>query len=238
LAPVLLYRTLGPSLEQEFGPGAASGALLWGACHRCALSNPESVKRAGFVGEGLEPGEALFNAVMSSRSGVVFTTDEYDDSWRRLGTEDGKINLLIPELLDMLDQLGSPPVTNPEFPMILSAGERRSFTANTIIRDNTWRKKDPDGSLRISPEDADLLGLIHGAKARVTTKQGSVEVPVEITHVMRRGHVSLPNGMGVGTSDDVAGVAPNSLTDRAHRDPIAGTPFHKHVPAKVEAVVV
>ena len=42
LAPVVLYRTLGPTLPD----GAASAAILWGASHRCALSFPESLKRA------------------------------------------------------------------------------------------------------------------------------------------------------------------------------------------------
>jgi anaerobic selenocysteine-containing dehydrogenase len=237
-APVLLYRTLGPSLEAQYGPGAASGALLWGACHRCALTNPESVKRAGFTGVGLEPGEKLFDAVMSSPSGVVFTTDDYEDSWNRIQTENGRINLYIPELLAMLAELGEPIAGNVEFPMVLSAGERRSFTANTIIRDNTWRKKDPQGSLRVSPEDADRLGLVDGGTARVTSSRATAVVPVEITHVMRRGHVSLPNGMGVGTSDDMTGVAPNEFTDRSHRDPIAGTPLHKQVAVRVEAVDV
>jgi anaerobic selenocysteine-containing dehydrogenase len=236
-APVLLYRTLGPSLEAQYGPGAASGALLWGACHRCALGNPESVKRAGFTGEGLEPGEKLFHAVMTSPSGVVFTTDDYDDSWQRIKTNDGRINLDIPELLSMLAEIGEPVSASAEFPLVLSAGERRSFTANTIIRDNTWRKKDPRGSLRISPEDADRLGLLDGGQARVTSPRASAVVPVEITHVMRAGHVSLPNGMGVGTSDDVTGVAPNEFTDHLHRDPIAGTPFHKQVAVNVEAVL-
>lgn len=48
--------------------------------------------------------------------------------------------------------------------------------------------------------------------------------------------MSLLNGMGVGTSDDVRGIAPNELTDSSWCDPIAGTPFHKHVPARVEAI--
>lgn len=236
LAPVLLYRTLGPSLEAQYGAGASSAALLWGACHRCAMSFPDAVQRAGFTGEGLEPGEKLFAAVMTSPSGVVFTVDEYEDSWRRVATEDGKLNLVIPELLAMLPELQNPPVANAAYPIMLSAGERRSFTANTIIRDNTWRKKDADGALRVSPEDADRLGLVDGASARVTSSRGSVDVPVSISHIMRSGHVSLPNGMGVGSSDDVTGVAPNELTDRAHRDPIAGTPFHKQVPVRVEAL--
>ena len=235
LAPVVLYRTLGPTLPE----GLASAALLWGAAHRAALSNPSGVARAGFTGEGLEPGEKLFDAILSSPHGVTFSVDEQEDSWKRVRTADGKINLNNEEMIAMLSALTtsvSEIPGDPEFPFVLSAGERRSFTANTIFRDNTWRKKDADGALRVSVADADSLGLVDGGKARLTTKRGSVEVLVEINERMRAGHMSLPNGMGVGTSDDVKGVAPNELTDSSWRDPIAGTPFHKHVLARVEAV--
>ena len=237
MAPLVLYRTLGPTLPA----GMASAALLWGAAHRCALSNPAGVARAGFTGEGLEPGEKLFDAILNGAHGVTFCIDEHEDSWKRIKTDDGKIHLDIPELRIMLDALSTDavrPPSDPKFPFVLSAGERRSFTANTIFRDNTWRKKDADGALRMSPFDAESLGLIDGGQARVTTRRGSVEVTVEINDRMRAGHMSLPNGMGVGTSDNVSGVAPNELTDSAWCDPIAGTPFHKHVPARVEAVTV
>lgn len=232
LAPVLLYRTLGPTLPD----GAASAALLWGAAHRCVMTFPESVRRAGFTGEGLEAGEQLFEAILNSPSGVTFTVDDYDESWKRLKTDDGRIHLAIPEMLEMFDSLRAPTANPNEFPFVLSAGERRSFTANTIIRDNSWRKKDADGALRVSAVDAERLGLTDGGRAQVTTSRASVDVTVEISAMMRSGHISLPNGLGVGTSDDHRGVAPNELTDSQHRDPIAGTPFHKHVPAKLEAV--
>jgi len=63
---------------------------------------------------------------------------------------------------------------------------------------------------------------------------------VEVTDTMQPGHVSLPNGMGLdepmdGTLERV-GVAPNELTDASLRDPIAGTPWHKTVPARLAAV--
>ncbi len=237
LAPIVLYRTLGPTLPH----GAVSAAILWGAAQRCALSFPESVKRAGFTGEGLEPGEKLFDAILNSPSGVAFTIDEYEESWRRVKTDDGRIHLAVPELLAMFDELrnvaATPAAVSPaEFPLVLSAGERRSFTANTIFRDNTWRRKDLDGALRVSVVDAERLGLTDGVKARLTTSRASVDVMIEVSEMMRSGHISLPNGLGVGTSDDVRGIAPNDLTDASHRDPIAGTPFHKHVPARLEPI--
>ncbi|MBA3605846.1 MAG: hypothetical protein H0W46_07735 [Acidimicrobiia bacterium] len=34
----------------------------------------------------------------------------------------------------------------------------------------------------------------------------------------------------------VTGVAPNELTASEDRDPVAGTPWHKHVPARLERI--
>ena len=39
-----------------------------------------------------------------------------------------------------------------------------------------------------------------------------------------------------GGDPELTGVAPNELTTTAWRDPIAGTPWHKHVPARLEPV--
>ena len=51
---------------------------------------------------------------------------------------------------------------------------------------------------------------------------------------------ALPNGLGLDSPSDngsvVTGLAPNELTSAADRDPLAGTPWHKHVPARIEAV--
>ena len=124
---------------------------------------------------------------------------------------------------------------------MLSAGERRAYTANDIFRDPSWRKRDADGALRVSVEDAEALGLADGGRARITTAAGSAEASVEISEAMLPGHASLPNGFGLDYVDadgraTVPGVAPNSLTSTEWRDAYAGTPWHKHVPARIEAV--
>ena len=79
---------------------------------------------------------------------------------------------------------------------MLSAGERRAYTANDIFRDPGWRKRDADGALRVSVEDAQALGLVAGGRARITTAAGSAEASVEISEAMLPGHASLPNGLG------------------------------------------
>ncbi len=236
LTSVILYRTLGPTLPG----GAASAALLWGAAHHCAAQNRPSLERAGFEGEGTDLGEALFDAILTSPSGVIFSTDEHEDSWSRVRTPGGLLNLHVDVLVDELAALATsdPPGDDPEFPLVLTAGERRSFTANTIIRDPAWRKRDADGALRMSAGDAAALNLTGGDPALLTTKRGSAQVVVEISPMMRPGHISLPNGLGLTHTpgDDAVGVAPNELTSSDHRDPIAGTPYHKHVPARLEPV--
>ncbi len=238
-APVILYRVLGPTLPE----GAEGGAVVWGAVHQFAMKQGDALRRAGFEGSGFTPAERLFDAILEGPSAVIFSVDEPNGSWHRLGTPDGKLHAEIPELLEELRGLQGedPEAARAEFPFVLSAGERRSFTANTILRDPQWRKKDEDGALRISPADAESLGLADGDRVRLTTKRGSVEVTVEISDMMQAGHISLPNGLGLDHSADGGdrvrtGVAPNELTASEDRDWLAGTPWHKHVPARIEAL--
>jgi anaerobic selenocysteine-containing dehydrogenase len=239
LAPVILYRTLGPTLPGD----AAPAAILWGAVHRLALRYPDAIRRAGIDGANHELGEALFEKILNGPSAVIFAVDTHENTWRRMRALDGKVNVHVPQLLIDLGLLASepPPAPDPAFPFVLSAGERRSFTANTVTRDPAWRRKDAAGALRLNPGDAARLGLADGAAARVTTKRGSVTVAVEVSDTMQPGHVSLPNGLGVGYPDAsgapvVTGAAPNELTASEDRDWFAGTPWHKHVAARVEAV--
>jgi formate dehydrogenase len=234
LAPYLLYETLGPTLPD----GAASAAALWGLAHRCALKYPDAVRRAGHA-----DGEALFDAILNGRSGITLTLDDYEDAWSYVTHPDKRIALEIPSLLGELEVLtGEPPrYTSDELPLVLSAGERRANTANTIIRDPSWRKRDAGGALRISPADAERLGLAAGGRARITTATGSAETLVEITDAMMPGHVSLPNGQGVDYPDEhgepvLTGVPANELTSLQWRDHLSATPLHKHVPARVEAI--
>jgi anaerobic selenocysteine-containing dehydrogenase len=238
LAPVVLYETLGPSL----GKGNEVAAIMWGAAQTCAMTYPESVRRAGFSGEGPELGNALFEAIFTSRSGVTFSVDSYDETWQRVKTPDGRIQLDIPDLIEELKSLREEKSeSDPSFPFILMAGERRSSTANTIVRNPAWRAKDHDGALRMSPVDAQLLGVVNGGRVRITTRRGSAEATVEISDRLQPGNVSLPNGNGLSYPDEngsvvLHGVAPNELTASDHRDWLAGTPFHKHVAARLEAV--
>ena len=235
-APVLLYRTM------ALPPEVREGAVLLALSLRAAMQSPSSLARAGFGGTPLEAAQALFDAILRSPSGVIFSVDEWADVLGRIATPDGKIQLALPDFLEELARLErDPPRTGDlAFPFVLSAGERRSYTANTIIRDPAWRKQDPEGALRISPEDASDLGVGSGDRVRLSTRRDSVVASIEVSDTMQRGHVSLPNGLGLGypgaDGEVSTGVAPNELTASEDRDPFAGTPWHKHVPARIERI--
>lgn len=238
ILPVLLYETLG----RELPDGLAPAALIWGAAQTIVQSDAESVRRAGYEGEGPALGNALFEAILNAPNGVVISSDPYEASFERLH-DGGKINLVLPELLDELGGLvdEEPPSRDDAFPFVLAAGERRTNTANTIYRDPTWRRKDPKGSLRMSPGDAARLGVDDGGRVRITTKRGSAEAVVEITDTLRNGHITLPNGLGLAYPGPdgkrvVNGTPPNELTSQSDRDWFAGTPWHKHVRAQVEVL--
>ena len=117
----------------------------------------------------------------------------------------------------------------------------RSDTTNTIIRNPASLAKERAGTLRMSVADAERLGFSDGETVRLRTRRGSADVPVEVTAMMQAGHISLPNGEGMDYSPRDSGprrvgVAPNDLTAAAERDFLAGTPWHKHVPAQVERI--
>ena len=211
---------------------------MWPLTLGFAMRDSASLARAGYDGDPITQADKLFDAIIAGHSGVVFSRDDMSTAWERLGSEGG-IQLVLPSLLEELNVLEAGPAdrSTSEFPFALSAGERRDYTANTIYRDFGWRRKDPDGSMRINPEDAAGLGIETGDQARIVTATGSATARVEVTDRMLPGHVAIPNGFGLDNVDGTrSGVAPNELTSLADCDKFAGTPHHKFVPARIEAV--
>ena len=60
--PVIAYETLGRTLPD----GAAAAAVLWIQCQGVAQLMPDSVRRAGHAGEGVDLGNALFDAILAA----------------------------------------------------------------------------------------------------------------------------------------------------------------------------
>jgi len=235
LVPIL-YRTLGTSLAA----GMEMASVIWGLSLMYVQSFPLPAKRAGFGGPAPLAANRLFREILNSPSGAVYARTTFEESWGAIRRGGNRINLAIPELLEELLRIQQEvPVSDEDFPLILSAGERRSETANTVIRNATWHRKGIYASLRLSPQDASEIGCESGDTLRLTTRRSSVDVTAEISDMMSPGHISLPNGAGIDYTDSSGskqrrGVAPNELTDASSRDFLAGTPWHRHVPARLE----
>jgi anaerobic selenocysteine-containing dehydrogenase len=233
---VVLFRTLGPSLPANLAPAAT----LWGVSQLYVRAQPAAAKGAGFGGPSLLGGNRLFDAILNSPSGVIFGVSQYSDSWKAVKLPNQKINLNITEMLAELATIDTKlPHHRPDYPYILSAGERRPETSQTAIRNPEWMKKGSFGVLRIHPQDAANLGCADGEWIQVRTPRGAARAPIEVTDEMQPGYVSLPNGHGLdytradGTLDR-RGVSLNELTNTTDRDPYAGTPWHKYVPVHLE----
>lgn len=235
---VVLYRTLGQTLPK----GMETAAVVWGMCLQYVNSNPGPAKRAGFGGPAPIAANKLFKQLIEAPSGVVFAVSTYEESRQNVAMPDHRIQLFVPEMLAELKKIANEPLPDvDEYPFVLSAGERRSETTNTVIRDSSWHNKGEFAPLRISESDALELGCKSGDLVKLTTFRATAEVALEVNDMMQPGHISLPNGTGlnVETGDGQVvrmGLAPNEFTDTGRRDFLAGTPWHKNVPAKLEKV--
>lgn len=239
LGALVLYNTLGATLPD----GTAAAAPLWQASHLCAKRSPEAVRRALNAGPEVADqmlGEALFDTIVSSRNGAVFTQHEYEDVWSLISHPDRKVRLAIAPVLEWLGKL-DPADAAPrgDYPFVLAAGQRRMFNANQIFRDPAWRRDDPDGALLINPADLELLGASDGDWIAVQSAAGRVVARCKRDDSMKTGQLALPHGYGQDypTADGARlnnGPRVNMLTESGNRDPVAGTPYHKHVPVRLE----
>jgi anaerobic selenocysteine-containing dehydrogenase len=95
-------------------------------------------------------------------------------------------------------------------------------------------------AMHVHPDDASRLGLIDGGVARVRSRAGEIEAPVEVTDAVMPGVVSIPHGWGhdapgarLPVAAKHAGVNVNALTDELDLDPLSGNAVLNGVPVEV-----
>lgn len=241
MGALVLYHTLGQTLPD----GTAAAAPMWNAALLCAKRSPQAVRRAIDAAADVpdaQLGDMLFDRIVASRQGTAITQHEYDEVWSLISHPDRKVRLAVPGMLEWLLGLDPRTVGAPkEFPFMLAAGQRRMFNANQIFRDPAWRRDDRDGALLINSSDLDELGVGSGDWIAVESTVGRVVARCKADDSMRRGQLALPHGFGQAypAADGerlVNGPRINLLTESGNRDPIAGTPYHKHVAVRLSAV--
>ena len=165
----------------------------------------------------------------------------------RLMTGDRRIALAPSVFVEDLARLDAafPTTAEPVAPGGLLLIGRRQLRSN-----NSWLHNVPmlvkgkrRCTLLIHPDDAAARGLEDGALARITSRVGKVDVPVQISADLMPGVVSLPHGFGhdrpgvklrVASTDAHAGVSMNDLTDDQEVDALSGNAILTGVPVEVE----
>jgi anaerobic selenocysteine-containing dehydrogenase len=96
-------------------------------------------------------------------------------------------------------------------------------------------------TLLIHPTDAAAAGVTNGVMARVTSSNGSIEAPVEVSDEMMPGVVSLPHGWGhdkagarLTVAREHAGVNNNLLAGADMFDPVSNNAAINGIPVTVE----
>jgi anaerobic selenocysteine-containing dehydrogenase len=158
-----------------------------------------------------------------------------------LRTVSGTIELAPEAILADLERLKKGKVKKEaELVMI---GRRHIRSCNSWMHNIETLVQGPDRcTLLVHPDDAARLGLSEGGRARVTSRVGSVEAPVEISADILPGVVSMPHGWGhdvPGVRMSVAqahpGVNSNLLADEELLDPVSGNAVLNGIPVTVEA---
>lgn len=229
------YQIVGPQLP------AKQIATLWMSCHLFAVTrfrelewpktkNPFALARD------------WFKQILENRSGSVLAKLPVETAVNAaLRHKDKKAHLLPPLFNNALDKaLIYNAEYSGDYPLWLTAGERSPWTANTIHRDNGWRKgKGAECRLKINPETAAEHSIAADDNVALTTPWGQAEFAVTLDKGMRKDNLSMPNGMGLIYPNEEGelvqyGVNANDLTSTQYRDPFTGIPFHKMVPCKIE----
>ena len=231
--PFILGKTLGKAM------GSVHLAALWGMLQVTPKSFHENAERAGFK-PGPALGEEIFQKIVDHPEGIWVGKVDPEKNFAEIKTKDGKIDLYIPELLDELKTIEAAKeeaalVMPPQFPLILMAGRHISTNANTLMRDPAWNEGKRACTLAMHPADATALKLKDSQQVRVTTEAGTEEIELEVTETARIGHVVIPHGFGMVYNGVKYGANVNRLTKNTHRDQF-GTPMHRFVPCRVEAV--
>jgi len=202
-------------------------------------ASQEEGARAGFAA-GPEQGLDIYQAIIDHPEGVLVGIRDPEKNLGELATKNGKIQLYSSEVDDWIKKIN--PLdeeeqlkTNDRFPLILMAGRHMDMNANTGMRDPAWNKGRRPCTLAMSPADAEKLGFADGQMVKVITEAGEETIEVEVTEATRKGQVIIPQGFGLVYDGVKYGANVNRLTKNTHRDQF-GTPIHRYIPCRIEAL--
>ena len=125
---------------------------------------------------------------------------------------------------------------------------RRQLRSNNSWMHNSERlvkgnPAKPQCSILMHPTDAAARNLKQGQEVLVTSRVGTITLPIELSDEIMRGVVSIPHGWGhdrdgnqLNVAQQHPGASINDLTDQSSIDAICGTAAFNGTPVTVTAV--
>ncbi len=152
-----------------------------------------------------------------------------------------RIDLAPTEIIADLERLQQDLTARAPAPLVL-IGRREARTVNSWSHNLPSLVTGPSRcALYMHPADAAGRGVMPEDWVRVSSRVGTVEVPVHLTDTVMRGVVALPHGYGHGgngvrlaVAGQHAGASINDLTDPAEIEPLSGNSVLSGVPVQVE----
>lgn len=225
------------------GPWALRSARF---LSRIGLFRPSPMKlldlliRTGRHGDrfGLRRRGLSMRKLMDAEHGIVLADHPPVGLLRRkVKHRDRRVHLFHPEIGGEVDRLLASPAADPDFPLRLIG--RREFRSH-----NSWMHNVPSrhrqAPLQVNPVDATVVGIDDGEVVAVRSRDGVIEVPVEITDEVVPGTLTLSHGWGHSggwrVANDRGGANYNILTAaRAEAaEQISGMSHLNGVPVRIE----
>ncbi len=231
--PFIAVKTLG----NVIGSGHLA-SYFTGFLQRSGAKQGEAAS-AGFEA-GPDQGLAIYQATIDHPEGVLIGVQDIAKNLGKLATKDGRIQLNTAEAEDWIKEISPAEEekrleADDEYPLILMAGRHIDTNANTMMRDPAWNEGRRVCTLAMNPADSKKFGFSDGQMVRVITEAGEETIEVEVTEDTRKGQVVIPHGFGLVYNGVKYGANVNRLAKNTNRDRF-GTPMHRYVPCRVEAV--
>jgi anaerobic selenocysteine-containing dehydrogenase len=159
-----------------------------------------------------------------------------------LRTPSGRVELAPPEITRDVVRLEAELDREVDGNMVL-IGRRQLRSNNSWMHNLVPLVKGKDRCTAwLHPDDAERFGLFTGDVATVSSRAGSVDVPVEVTDAIMPGVVSIPHGWGhdvdgsrLSVARAHAGVNSNFLGDEQVIEPLSGNAVLNGIPVQVVA---
>ena len=156
-----------------------------------------------------------------------------------LRTPSGRIELCPAPIVADLERLADSLSAEPSEMVLI--GRRQLRSNNSWMHNLPHLVRGPDRcTMHVCAADADRLGLTDGGLARVRSRAGEVEVPVEVSDTIMEGVVSIPHGWGHDAGEsrmrvaaERSGVNSNLLADETLLDPLSGNAVLNGIPVSV-----